>query len=94
MSNFKSLKFETRTNAEKMQIEEMVLSKMGKWKYSPDQIAPHITSELLTRIQLRWDVVVKNVKYIYEQSLRQLLSSLTDVEVKGALKNNEDKMTI
>ena len=39
LTNFKALKFETRTEEEKMQIEELVLSKMGKWKYSPDQIA-------------------------------------------------------
>ena len=35
-TNFKALKFETRTEEEKMQIEELVLSKMGKWKYSLD----------------------------------------------------------
>ncbi len=50
ITNFKALKFETRTDAEKMQIEELVLNKMGKWKYSPDQIAPHISKELLERV--------------------------------------------
>ena len=44
MANFKALKFETGTDAKKMQVEELVLSKMGKWKYSPDQIAPYISS--------------------------------------------------
>ena len=38
-TNFKALKFETRTEQEKMQIEKLVLNKMGKWKYSLDQIA-------------------------------------------------------
>ena len=53
--NFKALKFETRTDEEKMQIEELVLNKMGKWKYSPDQIASQISKELLERLQPRWD---------------------------------------
>ena len=31
-TNFKALTFETRTEEEKMKIEELVLNKMGKWK--------------------------------------------------------------
>ncbi|GLJ17629.1 hypothetical protein SUGI_0306990 [Cryptomeria japonica] len=38
MSNFKALKYESRSDAEKMQIEELLLNKMGKWKYTPDDI--------------------------------------------------------
>ena len=33
--NFKILKYDSRTIEEKKQIEDMVVSKMGKWKYSP-----------------------------------------------------------
>ena len=33
--NFKILKYDIRTAEEKKQIEDMVMSKMGKWKYSP-----------------------------------------------------------
>lgn len=36
ITNFEALKFETRTDAKKIQIEDLVLTKMGKWKYSPD----------------------------------------------------------
>ena len=36
ITNFKALKFETRTDVKKMKIEELVLNKMGKWKYSLD----------------------------------------------------------
>jgi hypothetical protein len=49
-----------------MQVEELVLSKMGKGKHSPDQIAPHISSELIARIQLRWEEATKTVRDIYE----------------------------
>ncbi|GLJ42996.1 hypothetical protein SUGI_0892420 [Cryptomeria japonica] len=38
MSNFKALKYESRSDAEKMQIKELLLNKMGKWKYTPDDI--------------------------------------------------------
>ena len=34
--NFKILKYDIRTLEEKKQIEDMVMSKMGKWTYSPD----------------------------------------------------------
>ena len=38
ITNFKALKYETRTEEEQKKIEDLVISKMGKWKYSPDQI--------------------------------------------------------
>ncbi|GLJ26804.1 hypothetical protein SUGI_0522920 [Cryptomeria japonica] len=39
MSNFKALRYENRSDAEKMQIKELLLNKMGKWKYTPDDIS-------------------------------------------------------
>ncbi len=94
ITNFKALKFETRTDAEKMQIEELVLSKMGKWKYSPDQLASQVSKELLERLQLRWESATQMVKDIYEKSLKNLQPSLTGAEVKTAMKNHEGKMMI
>ena len=70
------------------------MAKMGKWKYSPNQIAPQISNVLLTRLKLRWEFYMQIAKDIYEQSLRQLLSSRTNVKVKEAMKKNEEKMTI
>ena len=77
-----------------MQIEELVLTKMGKWKYSPNQIAPQISTKLLIKLKPRWESAMQTTKDIYEQSLRQLLPSVTNAEVKEAMKKNEDKMTI
>ena len=77
-----------------MQIEELVLSKMGKWKYSPDQTTSQISKELLERLQPRWESATKTAKDIYEQSLRNLLPSLTEPEVKEAMKNYEGNMMI
>ena len=37
--NFKALKYEIRTLVEKKEVEDLVIHKMGKWKYSLDQLA-------------------------------------------------------
>ncbi|GLJ36661.1 hypothetical protein SUGI_0737540 [Cryptomeria japonica] len=94
MSNFKALKYESRSDAEKMQIEEILLNKMGKWKYTPDDISSQIPNELLVRIRPRWTSAVQTVKDIYAQTLKQLLPNLTYKEVKEALKKNEHQMTL
>ncbi|GLJ49804.1 hypothetical protein SUGI_1057810 [Cryptomeria japonica] len=94
MSNFKALKYESRSDAEKMQIEELLLNKMGKWKYTPDDISSQIPNELLVRIRPRWTSAVQTVKDIYAQTLKQLLPNLTYKEVKEALKENEHQMTL
>ncbi|GLJ26886.1 hypothetical protein SUGI_0525910 [Cryptomeria japonica] len=94
MSNFKALRYENRSDAEKMQIEELLLNKMGKWKYTPDDISPQIPNELLVRIRPRWTSAVQTVKDIYAQTLKQLLPNLTYKEVKEALKKNEHQMTL
>ncbi|GLJ44489.1 hypothetical protein SUGI_0933660 [Cryptomeria japonica] len=70
MSNFKALKYESRSDAEKMQIEELLLNKMGKWKYTPNDISSQIPNELLVRIRPRWTSAVQTVKDIYAQSLK------------------------
>ncbi|GLJ18473.1 hypothetical protein SUGI_0327590 [Cryptomeria japonica] len=94
MSNFKALKYESRSDAKKMQIEELLLNKMGKWKYTPNDISSQIPNELLVRIRPRWTSAVQTVKDIYAQSLKQLLPNLTYKEVKEALKKNEHQMTL
>ena len=45
--NFKILKYEIRTAEEKKQIEDMVMSKMGKWKYSPKQFTNQVPECLM-----------------------------------------------
>lgn len=92
--NFKSLKYEKRIEAEQKQVEELVLSKMGKWKYSLDQIAYQISNELVKKLKPRWDFSTQTVKDIYVQTLRQFLPSIIDAEVKESLKKNEDKMIL
>ncbi|GLJ52043.1 hypothetical protein SUGI_1106800 [Cryptomeria japonica] len=94
MANFKALRHENRSDAEKMQIEELLLNKMGKWKYTPDDISSQIPNELLVRIRPRWTSAVQTVKDIYAQTLKQLLPNLTYKEVKEALKKNEHQMTL
>ena len=45
--NFKNFKYNLRTTEEKKQIEDMVMSKMGKWKYSLDQFTNQVLESLL-----------------------------------------------
>ena len=70
------------------------MEKMGQLKYSPDQLASQIPSVLLEKNRPRWEHAKKIVKDIYAQTLRQLLLSILDAEVKESLKKNEDKMTL
>jgi len=90
--NFKALKYETRTPEEQKRIEDLVIEKMGVWKYSLAQIKPQIHSDLFDKIMVRWDLAFQTVKDIFEQQLRQLVPSLTEEEVKKALQNHTDRM--
>ena len=40
ISNFKALKYGTRTPQEQKEIEDLVMEKLGTWKFSPDQFSP------------------------------------------------------
>ena len=44
----------------------MVMSKMGKWKYSPDQFADQILESLLKIVKQRWDFARQIVLDIFE----------------------------
>ena len=45
--NFKTLKYDLRTTEEKKKIKDMVLPKMGKWKYSPEQFTQQVLESLM-----------------------------------------------
>ena len=62
------------------------MSKLGKWKYSPNQLVQQLPNELMERIKPRWEHAKKNTKDVYEQTLSQLMSSLNDKEVKESIK--------
>lgn len=94
ITNFKALKYEIRTDVQKKKIEDLVLIKMGKWKYSPDQIAPQVPKVLLDKLQLRWDSTIQIVKDIHEQTIKQLLPNLSNADVKADLKKHEGKMLL
>ena len=51
--NFKALKYETRTLVEHKEVEDLVMDKMGQWKYSPDWMASQIPIVLLKKIKER-----------------------------------------
>ena len=66
MTNLKSLRYETRNAYEKKKIEDMMMSKLGKWKYSSDQLSQQILKDLLHAIKLRWENARKTKKDIFE----------------------------
>ena len=70
MANFKSLKYETRTEAEKKEIEDAIVEKMGQWKYSLDYMATQIPSALLEKVKIRCKNAKQTVEDIYAQTLR------------------------
>ena len=92
--NFKALKYETRTPDEQKRIEDLVMEKMGVWKYSPAQMKPQVHPDLYDKIITRWDLTTQTVKDIFEQQLRQLVPSLSNNEVKEALSDHGDRMIL
>lgn len=71
-----------------------MMSKLGKWKYSLDQLPQQIPKDLLQEIKPRWENARKIAKDIFEQTLRNLMLSLSEKEVKESLKKNEEKFTL
>ena len=57
-------------------------------------MASQLPSVLLDKVGIRWENAKKTVEDIYAQTLRQLMQTLTNVEVNKALKENEGKMTL
>ena len=53
MTCFKFLKYETRNGGEKRQIEDTLVTKLGKWKYSPNDIVQKIPDELMQAMKPR-----------------------------------------
>ena len=68
--NFKALKYAIRSDEEKKQIEDLVMDKMGKWKYSPDQLISQIPNILMEKIKPRWEFSMQTIKDIYGKTLR------------------------
>ena len=89
MSCFKFLKYESRNVDEKRQIEDAIMTKLGKWKYSPNEFTQKIHDELMQSIKPRWAHAKKTTQDIFKQTLRQLMSCLSEKEVKEYLEENE-----
>lgn len=67
---------------------------MGKWKYSHYENSQKNLDENFEVVKPQWDRKIKIINDIYEQTLRQLMSSLSEKEVKESLKKNEKKFTL
>ncbi|GLJ10092.1 hypothetical protein SUGI_0121920 [Cryptomeria japonica] len=85
MSNFKALKYESRSDAEKMQIEELLLNKMGKWKYTPDDISSQIPNDLLI------EAIVNNATIVWKRIYNLPMLSDPTVTIEGDKDDEEDE---
>jgi hypothetical protein len=94
ISNFKALKYETRTPAEQKEIEDLVMEKLGTWKCSPDQFASQIPTILFDKIKVRWEHTEQTVRDILAQRLRELVLDLTDAEINKALKDHKGSLNM
>ena len=70
INNFKALKYETRTPAEQKEIEDLIMEKLGTWKFSPKQFSQQVPAVLLDKIKVRWDNIIQIVKDIFGQTLK------------------------
>ena len=70
IKNFKALKYETRTPTEKKEIEDLIMEKIGTWKFSPEQFAQQVLVVLLDKIRVRWDNTIQTIKDIFGQTLK------------------------
>ena len=92
--NFKNFKYDIKILKEKKQIEDMFMSKMGKCKYSLEQFVNQILESLLKIVKQRCNFARQTALDIHEKTLRQLMLSLNDKEVKESLKKNEEKLIL
>lgn len=67
MACFKFLKYESRNEDEKRQIEDAIMTKFGKWNYSLNELAQKIPNELMQAIKPRWEHVKKTAKDIFDR---------------------------
>ena len=55
MVDFKFLKYETRNKEEHKQIEEALVEKMTKWKFSLSELGSQVPNILLKEISHHWE---------------------------------------
>ena len=70
MANFRSLKYEIRTEAKQKEIEDAIMEKMGQWKYSLDEMASQIPKTLLDKVRIRWENAKQTAKDIFSQNAK------------------------
>ena len=74
-------------------IEEAQVEKMEIWKYDPYELKTSIIENLLKALIVHWDKVVKLENKIKEQTLRQVMLTFFDNDVKDPLKRYEGRHT-
>ena len=62
------------------------MEKLGNWKYLPDELTQQVLFVFMKEVKPQWDNALKVAKDINEKTLRQLMLSLVDKEVKKSLK--------
>ena len=61
VDNFKELKYETRTRIEKKEIKDLIMEKLGTWKFSPEQFSQQVPIVLLDKIKVGCDNTIQTL---------------------------------
>ena len=62
--------------------DNVLMKRLGKWKYSPDELTQQVPDVLFKVVKPKWDSAMKVSKDINEQTLRKIMPSHSEKEVK------------
>lgn len=74
-------------------IEDALIEKMSKWHYDPNHFKSIVSEDLFKVLNMKWNNTASLEKDIREQTLREVLSSASNKEVKELMKKYENRHT-
>lgn len=92
--SFKYVKYETKNNDEKRQIEEAVICTLLKFRLAPLELAKSLPNELYLHIDNRWKYAMDSEKQIRERSLVHLFPDMSVAEIKEHLTTYNSKFLV
>lgn len=92
--SFRYVKYETRNNDEKRQIEEAIICTLLKFWLAPLELAKSLPNGLYLHIDNRWKYAMDSEKQIKERSLAHLFSNMSVAEIKEHLTTYNSKFFV
>jgi hypothetical protein len=94
IAGFKYLRYDTRPKNEQKMIEEALIEKMSKWHYDPNHFKGTIPEDLIKILNIKWHNTVTMEKDIQEQTLKEVLLSASNKEIKEIMVKYESRHTL